>query len=129
MSSADGVPPDGFITHGDGITGMAKVYVTGVGQILRNIHEETETCRTRGCTIHSPTRHAMREFPTHWRDDRGMMERICPHGVGHPDPDYLSFVEETYGSEDAWAEGVHGCDGCCREGGYELLQEAKNVVE
>jgi hypothetical protein len=30
------------------------------------------------------------------------MERICDHGVGHPDPD--EFMA------DVW---VHGCDGCC----------------
>jgi hypothetical protein len=30
------------------------------------------------------------------------MERICPHGVGHPDPDDV-FATDT----------VHGCDGCC----------------
>ena len=45
----------------------------------------------------------MRDWPQHFRDDRGIMERICPHGVGHPDPDdYLA------------GDGMHGCDGCCR---------------
>jgi hypothetical protein len=24
------------------------------------------------------------EWPTHWRSDRAIMERICPCGVGHP---------------------------------------------
>lgn len=38
---------------------------------------------------------------SHWRDDRSFMERICPHGVGHPDPD------------DEHADPIHGCDGCC----------------
>jgi hypothetical protein len=45
------------------------------------------------------------------------MERICPHGVGHPDPDHLAFVEERYGTDEASVESVHGCDGCCRPGG------------
>lgn len=31
------------------------------------------------------------------------MERICPHGVGHPDPD------------DTNPDTVHGCDGCCAQ--------------
>lgn len=30
----------------------------------------------------------------HYRNDRGIWEDICPHGVGHCDD-------------------VHGCDGCC----------------
>jgi hypothetical protein len=34
------------------------------------------------------------------------MERICPHGVGHPDPDEYAIAS----GGDA---GVHGCDGCC----------------
>lgn len=34
------------------------------------------------------------------------MERICKHGIGHPDPDDLKV-------QSSWAEGVHGCDGCC----------------
>lgn len=33
------------------------------------------------------------------------MERICPHGVGHPDPDCMYAKRDT----------VHGCDGCCLE--------------
>lgn len=52
----------------------------------------------------------MRAFPTHWRADRGLMERICPHGVGHPDPDDLAWQEEHRPQA---AAGVHGCDGCC----------------
>ena len=38
---------------------------------------------------------------THWRYDRSFMERICVHGVGHPDPD------------SADADPLHACDGCC----------------
>lgn len=37
----------------------------------------------------------------HWRYDRSFMERICVHGVGHPDPD------------DSGADLMHACDGCC----------------
>lgn len=54
----------------------------------------------------------MRSFPQLWRTDRGVMERVCPHGVGHPDPD------EVYRDIDDF---VHGCDGCC-EGAYDEIQ-------
>jgi hypothetical protein len=43
----------------------------------------------------------MRRWPQNWRGDRYLIERICPHGVGHPDPDDLN------------PDTVHGCDGCC----------------
>lgn len=44
-----------------------------------------------------------------WRADTGVMERLCPHGVGHPDPDSLRYFER----HDIHGFGVHGCDGCC----------------
>jgi len=64
-------------------------------------HDKTQ-CDKEVCCIHNPSDHHMKEWPQNWRSDRGMMERICPHGTGHPDPDDLN--EDT----------VHGCDGCCR---------------
>lgn len=60
-----------------------------------------EECRGEFCCIHKRSNHHMRSFPQHWRDDRGIMERICPHGCGHPDPD------------DPTEDRVHGCCSCC----------------
>jgi hypothetical protein len=48
----------------------------------------------------------MRSFRQHWRGDRDMMERICTHGIGHPDPDDFRIRM-------GFDSGVHGCDGCC----------------
>lgn len=89
----------------DNLVEGVDYYKTGTGQILTNIHKE-EDCKGSPCLIHNPSNHIMRDFPTHWRDDRRIMERICPHGVGHPDPDDIKV------RTDEW-EGVHGCDGCC----------------
>ncbi len=71
--------------------------------VLSNVHLP-EKCAGSACVVHNPSNHHMRDWPLNWRDDRGMMERICPHGVGHPDPDSQR------------SDGVHGCcnDGCCR---------------
>jgi hypothetical protein len=69
-------------------------------EVLVN-HHPMEICLGRPCPIHNPSQHHMRAFPQHWRSDRGIMERICPHGVGHPDPD------------DQSPDHTHGCDGCC----------------
>ena len=63
-------------------------------------------CMIEVCTIHKRTDHSMRSFPQFWRSDRKIMERICTHGVGHPDPDEYKIIE---GIDD----GTHGCDGCC----------------
>jgi hypothetical protein len=58
------------------------------------------------CPIHSPSQHRMITWRQNWRSDRGIMERLCVHGVGHPDPDDLLLRT----GQDA---GTHGCDGCC----------------
>ena len=70
------------------------------GQVLGNVHDEGK-CAGENCCIHNPSNHSMIEFPRYWREDRGLMERICPHGVGHVDWD------------DPSDDRVHGCDGCC----------------
>jgi len=55
----------------------------------------------RPCAIHWPTQHHMLGWPQHWRADRGVIERYCPHGIGHVDPD----------DKDPFKD--HGCDTCC----------------
>jgi hypothetical protein len=65
-----------------------------------------EKCAGTICTMHNMSNHHMRSFPQLWRMDRGIMERQCPHGIGHPDPD--DYFCNTYARER-----VHGCDGCC----------------
>lgn len=73
------------------------------GQII-TAHDR-EMCWGYWCPIHYPSPHHMRDWPQNWRSDRGIMERVCPHGVGHPDPDETKL----YNKYD-WS---HGCDGCC----------------
>ena len=62
-----------------------------------------EDCMGPPCPIHHPSEHHMKGWPQHWRDDRKLMERICAHGVGHPDPDGVYKLSDN----------LHGCDGCC----------------
>jgi hypothetical protein len=107
------VGPDGkLLTHGD-------VYVTGVGQIITRVHPP-DACAVRACAIHNPSGHHMRSWPTNFRSrwEPGSikpdhMERICPHGIGHPDPDDLAY-QKSIGNGDV---AVHGCDGCCEDPG------------
>lgn len=100
------IPPDGIFFPD------MRTYVTGVGQILAAVHHK-EDCAGRVCVIHNQTKHSMRKFPTNWRYDRYLMERICPHGVGHPDPDDLEWRKDLDEGDPLKDSGVHGCDGCC----------------
>jgi hypothetical protein len=70
-----------------------------------------EDCKGETCVFHKPSDHHMREWKLHWRADRGIFERICPHGVGHPDPDQFEY----WAKNNREAESVHGCDFCCRD--------------
>jgi hypothetical protein len=78
-----------------------------VGGRERLIVHSRDTCDGGRCLVHNPSNHHMRKWRQNWRQDRGIMERLCEHGTGHPDPDDRKV---RMGS---WAEGVHGCDGCC----------------
>jgi hypothetical protein len=83
------------------------------GRVLET-HAES-SCLGEFCCIHNPSEHPLDTAPLNWRSDLRLMERICEHGVGHPDPDDLAFkrehlpadIYEKYGFE------LHGCDGCC----------------
>lgn len=104
-----GSMPDGYsITSVEG-----TVHVTGSGQQLVNTHPRS-VCDGRACVIHHPSDHHMRKWPTLWRGDRGIMERVCPHGVGHPDPDDAA-ARRLLGTYERTGREVHGCDGCCQE--------------
>lgn len=66
------------------------------------------------CPIHRPSDHAMKDWPYLVRYDKhAVTERICAHGIGHPDPDSLAWIERRMGADWAEALAVHGCDGCC----------------
>lgn len=67
-------------------------------------------CDGTNCTLHNPSPHHMVDWPMVLRGS-GLIERTCPHGVGHPDPDSARYYIDRTG-EDHW--GIHGCDGCCR---------------
>ena len=84
-----------------------QAYLDEHGLVAKHVHDAAR-CAGRPCVMHNPSDHHMRSWPLHWRDDRVFFERICPHGVGHPDPDCVSYDPNV---------SLHGCDGCCYEGG------------
>jgi hypothetical protein len=73
-----------------------------------------ELCTGRQCSVHNPSKHGLSDCPLNWRSDRGLMERVCEHGVGHPDPDHLYYVRITHGEKWERVGAVHGCCGCCQ---------------
>jgi hypothetical protein len=78
-----------------------------------------KTCKGQFCPFHNPSNHKMRDWPMNLRTDAWafpLIERICPHGVGHPDPDSVAFLDKKMGFTDKdYGYGIHGCDGCCFE--------------
>jgi len=60
---------------------------------------ELKNCPNCNSGIDAPTAEPTKRM----RFDRSFMEKICVHGVGHPDPD------------DSNADPIHACDGCCTE--------------
>lgn len=80
-----------------------------VGQIDLRIHDASR-CEGQHCPFHNPSEHKMKFWEMNVRlDNKALVERMCRHGVGHPDPDSLAYFE----SKGISYMGVHGCDGCC----------------
>jgi hypothetical protein len=82
-----------------------ELIATADGAQVLLVHDEAR-CWGPPCCVHSPSAHPLRHRTLRWRADRRVMERVCEHGVGHPDPDDLGvrFVP---------GDAVHDCDGCC----------------
>lgn len=100
------------------------VYVTGTRQVLTHVHDPSACTEQESCVIHAPSAHPLVNAPTHWRvrreDDEyetlvQVMERICPHGVFHPDPDDIAFLAREKDEEAASIAARHECceEGCC----------------
>ena len=82
-------------------------------------------CEGEPCVLHNPFDHHMADWPMARRFDLRppIVERLCRHGVGHPDPDSAAWAEKAVreDTELVWqsepSDGtfvwVHGCDGCC----------------
>lgn len=77
------------------------------------------------CTLHSPSNHHMVTWMLIWREDAGILERLCPHGIGHPDPDMLNFFRRKLGKDEVHPGEIHGCDGCCQPESEKSDEESK----
>ena len=103
-------------------------------------------CAGQNCCIHNPSDHPMRNWALVHRTDDSVIvempddwstrtvgartpprlrymvisERVCEHGIGHPDPDSLAWLYTQVPSY-PWED--HPCDGCCGT----LEEEGSNV--
>lgn len=82
--------------------------------------------RALPCCIHNPSNHKMKDWPLNWRSDTYLMERLCQHQIGHPDPDHVAYMRSLTPNDHTVCPGpslcefphyewqaIHGCDGCC----------------
>lgn len=94
---------------------MPRVTDPVFGQMLGDVPVRTHSqgkCAGEWCVIHNPSDHPLRDAEMVFRMDRmALVERLCVHGVGHPDPDSVAYFE-VQGVD---GMGVHGCHGCCRK--------------
>ena len=87
--------------------------------IQRIICHRDGECQQYYCPVHHRSDHTLRAWEQSWRSDVGIMERVCPHGTGHPDPD------SPY--DDGDLRWTHGCCShfeCIRD----CRQAARNQV-
>lgn len=89
------------------------VWYAELGNLAMRTHSP-RVCVGRRCVIHNPSDNVANRqgWPYNWRGDRGLMERICTHGVGHPDVDDVAWQNSVYPER---AAAIHGCcqEGCC----------------
>lgn len=74
-------------------------------------HHTKDACKGRNCVIHNPSKHLMARWERRFRPDKQTTERVCAHGIGHPDPDDVAYWRSEGRSEKSLT--THGCDGCC----------------
>ena len=88
-----------------------RTYVIVPGQIdaKRYLHHhDIFSCEGEFCPLHRPKPGAWDSWPLLWRSDRRIMERVCPHGCGHPAVEQLDHWTAT----GRMYQAVHGCCGC-----------------
>jgi hypothetical protein len=108
-----GIPPESFwpafmrTVLGVAPPGMTPIALPHPDRpTQRIVAHNWQCCAGQRCPLHNPSDHPLKDAPMRWRGDVGIIERTCPHGIDHPDPDDLR-IRSGFG-------GVHSCDGCCR---------------
>lgn len=112
MSKENPTFPEKMAEQGKTVRRM-KFVVLSSGQKIMAHHKDVCAAQA-SCCIHKPSDHHMKNWKMYWRDDTKVMERICEHGIGHPDPDHLSHQRQFLRIDEQEWDSIHGCDSCCR---------------
>lgn len=75
------------------------------------VHAKRFCVPLMNCPVHYRMDGSYLNLPMIWRDDVRLFERLCAHGVGHPDPNQFAFWHSI--NQDF--KKSHGCDGCCSD--------------
>ena len=91
--------------------------ITGKPRKDRMRYHTKKACAGQACPFHNPSKHKMRKWPMNLRTDPWafpLIERMCEHGIGHPDPDSAAYMDRNFSEEDKKnGYTIHSCDGCC----------------
>jgi hypothetical protein len=82
---------------------------------LVNVHDPS-LCEGQNCAIHGPSQHPLNKMPRTFH--AGVVFRVCSHGVEHPDPDSIAWLQRSTGDATVpLIAATHTCCGarCCRE--------------
>jgi hypothetical protein len=122
-----------FVFQEEGTMEFDHMEVTSPAPGIVQINHAPSLCKGEYCAIHNPSDHHMREWPTQFSERRHpivgggvfvLTERVCRHGIGHPDPDSLNYATRAGVLGAVKGLGIHGCDRCCMPkvmmGRYEL---------
>lgn len=72
-------------------------------------------CRGTHCCVHNPSDHPLRDAPLVWLPRLRSLDRICTHGIRHPDRDDFAYKASQRLSPLLLALlSAHDCDDCCR---------------
>lgn len=76
------------------------------GQLLN--HHRADQCHSQWCALHNPKPGPWSAWPRWWVGALERLDRICPHGVGHPVVESADWLR-AHGKAHLL---VHDCDGC-----------------
>lgn len=86
---------------------MSALVLENSDEILYASHD-AENCPLGPCPLHHRTEHHMRGWPQHYDSELQLVQRVCPHGTLHPDPDDRTVVDHECCHTGCCAAPEHG---------------------
>jgi|SRR5690625_648052 len=95
------------------LNGYWNIYLEGRGEISTLKTHSQEECALEECDIHNRPKE-FEGFRLQWRQDRGLLEQVCEHGVAHPAPSEVAYSLKIGRDRNHLTHGC--CSGlCCLE--------------